>query len=78
MSTEAMSIFDRGGSSGNSIICRPSEVSPPVSSRAPSTHNWNMEFSMLSCVRGREGVFVHVCVCEREEETVCCECLRNV
>ena len=49
MSTETMSILERAGSRGNSIIWRPREVRPPVSSRAPSTHSWNMELRMLSC-----------------------------
>src|ERR1700691_789806 len=33
------SIFDKGGSSGNSTILRPIAVKQPVLSRAPKTHN---------------------------------------
>ena len=55
MSTEAMSILESGGSRGNSIICLPREVRPPVSSRAPRTHSWNMELRMLSWKGGGGG-----------------------
>ena len=34
-----MSIFDRGGSSGNSLILRPNGVRAPVLSSAPSTQS---------------------------------------
>ena len=47
--TEMMSILERAGSRGNSTMLRPSGVSDPVLSSAPSTHSWYMEFMMLSC-----------------------------
>jgi len=34
-----INILHCGGSSGNSAICRPRDVSSPVLSNAPSTHN---------------------------------------
>ena len=48
ISTDTMSIFDSAGSRGNSTICRPTAVRPPVLSRAPSIHSWYMELRMLS------------------------------
>uniref|UniRef100_A0A1I8JLB4 DUF4537 domain-containing protein n=1 Tax=Macrostomum lignano TaxID=282301 RepID=A0A1I8JLB4_9PLAT len=47
-----MSILDRAGSSGNSTICLPSRVRPPVLSKAPSSHNWYMDCRILSCGGG--------------------------
>lgn len=36
---DTINILHCGGSSGNSAICRPRDVSSPVLSNAPSTHN---------------------------------------
>lgn len=47
--SEKMSIFARGGSSGNSTILRPRAVRPPVLSRAPRIHSWYSDDWMLSC-----------------------------
>jgi hypothetical protein len=49
ISTDAINIFERAGSNGNSTICRPSGVKAPVFSRAPRVHSWNIEFNMFSC-----------------------------
>ena len=48
ISTEAISILERAGSSGNSTIWRPRVVSDPVLSSAPRVHNWYMEFNIFS------------------------------
>ena len=48
ISSDLINIFERAGSRGNSTMFLPSGVSEPVLSRAPSTHNWYIEFNMLS------------------------------
>ena len=47
-SSETMSIFESGGSSGNSVIFIPRGVNAPVLSSAPSTQSWYMEVTMFS------------------------------
>ena len=48
ISVDTMSILESAGSSGNSSMFLPSGVNEPVLSRAPRTHNWYIEFIMLS------------------------------
>src|SRR5689334_13636900 len=51
-SSAAMSIFESGGSNGNSTIFLPSPVKFPELSNAPNTHNWYIELRILSCGGG--------------------------
>ena len=46
--SEIISIFERGGSNGNSTIFLPRVVRLPVLSKAPRIHNWYIEFKILS------------------------------
>ena len=43
-----ISIFDKGGSNGNSTIFLPNYVKLPVLSRAPRIHSWYILLSKLS------------------------------